>query len=397
MEESEIEQVYQGNGVAQDPLNWLLIDGHEGDLWSLWSGPVVLAASSRHDNYNKYKKTTTCDLVMPIWSGDEVEEALKGTSWLDQLDEVSDYAGGIIRDYFATPASLKRRFEGALQGITFDDVRYWTGESPRGVRVDDIPQNVLLSAQPTRDGFYAARVVWRSPYIFKRFLQKLRREQLLRAELDFVMDPAPVGDKGDRLEKLVHLFLAVTEAPIYLETLKQHQARVKKMPRPLRMVTAQEKQRNLLKVRFDTTGQGRVARMFSGKKANDGQPENKGYDRVRQPGFWVPRDKNWPVIDSLYIDGDTVYLIQVTADRKHSASGFNQGLIDRLRASPAMASCSKWRIVWAIPQAGEISPTGWDEEAHKLFEDEGYVFELPADRAEKELQEYLVSESGQTE
>mmetsp|Transcript_54089 Transcript_54089/g.136087 ORF Transcript_54089/g.136087 Transcript_54089/m.136087 type:complete len:239 (+) Transcript_54089:1294-2010(+) len=203
------------------------------------------------------------------------------------------------------------------------------------------------------------------------------------------MDPAPVGDKGDPLEELVHLFLAVTEAPIYLETLKKHQARVKKMPRPLRMVTAQEKQRNLLKVRFDTTGQGRVARMFSGNKANDGQPElNKGYDRVGQPGFWVRRDKNWPVIDSLYIDGDTVYLIQVSADREHSASGFNQGLIDRLRASPAMASCSKWRIVWAIPQ-GALGVTEWDEEAHKLFEDEEYVFELPADRAEKELQEYL--------
>ncbi|CEM38962.1 unnamed protein product [Vitrella brassicaformis CCMP3155] len=369
--------------------NWLLIDGFEGSLTKLWPGSVVLAASARKGNYNEFKKRLTLNLVMPTWTEEEVSEALEGTEWLDQLDDKRPYAGGIIRDYLRPLPEVKKDVDLALDNLRYDVVRLWTGEAPEA-KPDDVPETFLMSLDPDPkvSGPYSfGKVVWRSSYILGRFVRKLSKQQL-RNELDIIMDPRKIaGQKVELLEGLVHEFLSVTRRPISLEPLDHHMERVGKDSRASRMQTPQDTLTDVIRVSLDTTQQDSEPRLFRRSKL-----PKKPYGNVRKPGFWVPESKNWPVIDSLYIDSaeDVIYLIQVTVDSEHSARGFNETLIDNLRTSPAIGDGEKtWRIVWAIPQGGSIKPqwpkkkTGEDIEDRLLFHE--YVFELPADRAVEEI------------
>ncbi|CEM38985.1 unnamed protein product [Vitrella brassicaformis CCMP3155] len=340
--------------------DWLLIDGFEGALHDLWPGSVLLAASARHDNYNQFKKRLTLDLVMPTWAEEEVAAALEGTEWLDQLNDKRPYAGRSTME----------------------------GRSPKGSVANKFPETVLMSLDPGTNGLYTfGKVGWRSSYILGEFIRKLTKQEL-EDELDLIHRPRTIIDKERLFEGLVNEFLAKTRRPISLEPLNHHMKRVSNSTRASRMQTPQNKLRGVIRVSLDTTQHEREPRLFT--RSRD---QKRPYANVHEPGFWVPESKNWPVIDSLYIDSakDVIYLIKVTANSEHSASGFDQSLIANLRTSSAIGDGKKtWRIVWAIPQGGSITPqwprdptTREDIKDRLLFQE--YVFALPAGRALEEI------------
>jgi len=383
--------------------NWLLLDGWEGKDFRFWKGPALLAASSRKDNYNEYKKYASVDLVMPIWTSGEIDallESSKGTTGLDQsdeLDEIRMYAGGIVRDYLpllkgVNPLpELRTAASRALQGLKLNDIRRWTGEGPRGIPADDIPASALLSLDCSRDDYsYSdAKIVWRSSFIGMQWALTLSKGQL-RSELDFVEDPTPGGQqKGKIFESLVNVFLACTRNPISLEPIKKHQERVRNIPRAERMYEGQESTQKPHFLRTLTLEGSKLpkreARVFLGNDA-------KTYDNVYEEGFWVPSSEK--DIDSLYVEGDTVYLFRATTDTNHEASGFNEDLIRRLRCGKAMKfSKTPFVIVWCIPQGEEIRPKWPKDKLGEFLPDkdkfEEYVFELPTERAMEELSEYM--------
>ncbi|CEM01720.1 unnamed protein product [Vitrella brassicaformis CCMP3155] len=382
-------QLQKTQPLDSSQRDWLLIDGLEGALFGIWRGSVLLAASSRKDNYNDFKKELTLNLLMPTWTEDEVAAALEGTEWFDQMDDKRLYAGGIIRDYLTPLSQLKADVDSVIESVKYDDIRRWGGEVPRGVPADNVPQSLLMSLDPTTNGTYTfGKVVWRSPYILGTFIRNLTQQQLSN-ELDIIMDPRKIaGQQGALLEGLVNEFLRVTKRPISLEPLNHHMERVNKTSQASRMQTQQDKLNGVIRVSLDTTQQDNKPRVFIRSRI-----KTRPFANVREPGFWVPAAKNWAVIDSLYIDSaeDVVYLIQVTANSEHSASGFDQSLITNLRTSPAIGDGKKtWRIVWAIPQGGSIKPlwskdptTREDIKDRLLFQE--YVFELPPGRALEEI------------